>query len=113
MEVAPECSGIQSSLALFIVSLAAGYVFLRSPWKRALLSLVVIPLGIARNAVRILTIGELCVHFGPEMIHSYLHRKGGWIFFLAALLPFLALLLFLVRLERPVPEKNRPIEGTP
>jgi len=100
--VAPECSGIQSTVALFIVSLAAGYVFLRSPWKRALLSLAVIPLGILRNAVRIVTIGELCVHIGPDMINSYIHRKGGWIFFLVALVPFLALLLFFAQSEHPL-----------
>ena len=101
LEVSPECSGIQSSVALFIVSLAAGYVFLRSPWKRALLSLAVIPLGILRNAVRIVTIGELCVHVGPDMINSYIHRKGGWIFFLITLVPFLALLLFFAQSEHP------------
>jgi exosortase len=99
--VSPECSGIQSTVALFIVSLAAGYVFLRSPWKRALLSLAVIPLGILRNAIRIVTIGELCVHVGPDMINSYIHRKGGWIFFLVTLVPFVALLLFFAQSEHP------------
>lgn len=98
--VAPECSGIQSTVALFVVSLAAGYVFLRSPWMRAVLSLAVIPLGILRNAVRIVTVGELCVHIGPEMINSYVHRHGGWIFFLASLVPFFLLLYFLARSDR-------------
>lgn len=100
LEVAPECSGIQSTLALFVVSLAAGYLFLRSPWKRAVLTLAVVPLGVLRNAVRIITIGELCVHIGPEMINSYIHRHGGWVFFLATLVPFFVLLYFLVRLDR-------------
>ena len=45
MEVAPECSGIQSSLVLFLTSLVAGHLFLRTPWKRAVLVLAVIPLG--------------------------------------------------------------------
>jgi exosortase/archaeosortase family protein len=44
---------------------------------RAILALAVIPIGIVRNALRILTIGLLCVHFGPDMIHSVIHRKGG------------------------------------
>lgn len=97
LEVVPECSGLQSSLALFVVSLAAGYVFLRAPWKQVVLSLAVIPLGILRNALRIFTIGELCGHFGPQMINSYVHRQGGWIFFLVSLVPFFLLLLFLAR----------------
>ena len=113
LEVSPECSGIQSTVALFVVSLAAGYLVLRSPWKRAVLSLAVIPLGILRNAVRIVTIGELCVHVGPDMIHSYIHRKGGWIFFLVSLVPFLVLLLFFVHSERAGSGQNRQIKKDP
>lgn len=111
LEVAPECSGIQSTVALFIVSLAAGYILLRSPWKRAVLCLTVIPLGILRNAVRIVTIGELCVHIGPDMINSYIHRKGGWIFFLVTLVPFLALLLFFGRSEHALSKNENKTEG--
>lgn len=44
LQVAPECSGIRSTLVLFITSLIAGYLFLRKPWQRALFSALVIPL---------------------------------------------------------------------
>jgi exosortase C (VPDSG-CTERM-specific) len=113
LEIAPECSGIQSTLALLVVSLAAGCVFLRSPWKRAVLTLAVVPLGILRNAVRIVTIAELCVHLGPQAVNFYLHRKGGWIFFLFTLVPFLILLLLLMRPESRAPEMKPHIEGVP
>jgi exosortase/archaeosortase family protein len=96
-----------------VVSLAAGYLFLRAPWKRALFTLMVVPLGILRNGVRIVTIGELCTHYGPQMIHSYLHRKGGWIFFLVSLGPLLALLWVLARSDQPPAKSTRPIEGSP
>ena len=46
LEVAPQCSGIHSSLALFITSLLAGYFFLRSFWKRGALLFAVLPLAI-------------------------------------------------------------------
>lgn len=101
LAVEPECSGIQSTVALLLVSLAASHLFLRSPWRRALLCLAVIPLGILRNALRIVTIGELCVRIGPHMIDSYLHRHGGWIFFLLSLAPLLALIRVLMRSEGP------------
>lgn len=104
LQVAPECSGIHSSLALLITSVLAGYFFLRSPGRRAILALAVIPLALIRNGFRVFVIGELCVHVGPEMIHSYIHRKGGPIFFLLSLIPFFLLLVFLVRSER----KRRP-----
>lgn len=99
LEVAPECSGIRSSLALFITSVVAGQWFLRSPWLRAVLSLAVFPLALVRNGFRVFTIGELCVQQGPHMIDSFIHRHGGPLFFAASLVPFGFLLFLLVRLE--------------
>jgi len=101
LEVAPECSGIHSSLVLFITSALAGYLFLRTPWKRAALVLFVIPLALVRNGFRIYVIGELCTHIGPQMIDSPIHRKGGPLFFALSLIPFFLLLVFLRRSERP------------
>ena len=100
LEVARECSGIRSSVVLFITSLVGGMMLLRRPSSRAFLALAVIPLAIFRNAFRIVTIAWLCVNVGPEMIHSPIHRRGGPIFFLLSLIPFFALLLFLRWMER-------------
>ncbi len=100
LEVAPECSGIHSSIVLFITSLVAGYLFLKSPWRRAALSLVVIPLAILRNGFRVWVLGEVCVHIDPALIHSPLHHRGGPLFFVLSLIPFSALLWWLWRKER-------------
>jgi exosortase C (VPDSG-CTERM-specific) len=102
LEVAPECSGIRSSLVLFIVSLLAGYLFLRKPWNRTVLALAVIPLALLRNGFRIFVIGQLCVRVGPEMINSPIHRHGGPLFFILALIPLFLLLLFLRKSERRI-----------
>lgn len=103
LEVAPECSGIRSTLVLFITSLIAGYLFLSRPWQRSVFSLLVIPLGIARNAFRIVTIGWLCTEYGPEMIHSPIHHRGGPVFFALSLLPLFGLLFLFRRLDRRAP----------
>jgi exosortase C (VPDSG-CTERM-specific) len=100
MEVGPECSGIRSSLVLLITSLVAGYLFLRSRWKRAALAVFVIPLAILRNGFRIFTIGMLCIHVDPDMINSWIHKRGGPLFFALSLLPFFGLLIWLRRSER-------------
>jgi exosortase C (VPDSG-CTERM-specific) len=105
IEVAEECSGIHSSLVLLITSLLAGYMFLRTPWKSAVLTLAVIPLAILRNGFRIFTIAMLCVHVDPAMIDSPIHHRGGPIFFALSLVPFSVLLLVLHRSER---QKNSP-----
>lgn len=95
-QVAPECSGIHSSLVLLITSLVAGYFFLRSPARRTVLALAVIPLALLRNGLRIFTIGQLCIHVGPEMIDSpFHHHWAGPLFFGLSLIPFVLLLYVL------------------
>ena len=107
IRVAQECSGIRSSFVLFITSLIAGQMFLRSPWNRAMFSLAVIPLGILRNGLRILTISWLCVHVGPEMIDSPIHHRGGPVFFALSLIPFFLLLFLLRRFDRKSRQSGR------
>jgi exosortase len=98
--IAPECSGIHSTMVLLITSFLAGHLFLRSGWKRVLLVLIVVPLAILRNGFRVFVVGELCVRVSHDMINSPIHRKGGPIFFVLSLIPFFALLLFLRKSER-------------
>lgn len=101
LRVAPECSGIHSSIVLLITSLVAGQLFLRTTWKHALLALAVVPLGILRNGFRIYTLGELCVHVSPKMIDSWIHHEGGPIFFGLSLIPLFLLLMYLRKTESP------------
>ena len=97
--VAPECSGIHSTMVLLITAMLAGHLFLNSGWKRALLVVVVVPLAILRNGFRIFVIAELCVQISHEMINSPIHRKGGPIFFALSLIPFFLLLIWMRKTE--------------
>jgi exosortase len=99
MNVAPQCSGIRATLVLFILSFVAGYLLLRTTRSRLILVLAVVPLALLRNGLRIFTIGQLCVQISPDMAKSYIHTKGGPIFFALSLIPFFALLLFLWKRE--------------
>ena len=104
--VAPECSGIHSTLALFITSLVAGQFFLNSTWRRCALTFVVLPIAIVRNGFRIFVIGELCVRIGPEMIDSFIHHHGGPIFFGLSLIPFFLIIYVLAKSERHSPRPS-------
>jgi exosortase C (VPDSG-CTERM-specific) len=95
IEVAQECSGIRSSWVLFMTSILAANLFLKTRWRRFALVAFVIPLGILRNGFRILVIGLLCVNVGPQMIHSLIHRRGGPLFFMLSLIPFFLVLWWL------------------
>ena len=99
--VAQECSGIHSSWILFITSLLAAWLFIESGWRRAFLVAFVLPLAIVRNAFRILVVGLLCVHVGPQMIDSPIHRRGGPLFFALSLIPLFAAMWWLRREPRP------------
>jgi exosortase C (VPDSG-CTERM-specific) len=101
MVIAPECSGIHSTMVLLITAVLAGHLFLRSGWKRVLLVIVVVPLAILRNGFRVFVVGELCVRISHDMIDSPIHRQGGPVFFALSLIPFFVLLLLLRKSELP------------
>jgi exosortase C (VPDSG-CTERM-specific) len=107
IEVAQECSGIRSSWVLFMTSILAANLFLKTRWRRFALIAFVIPLGILRNGFRILVIGLLCVNVGPQMIHSIIHRRGGPFFFALSLVPFLLMLWWLRRGDVRTRQPNR------
>jgi exosortase C (VPDSG-CTERM-specific) len=97
LEVAQQCSGIRSSWVLFMISIVAANLFLKTSWRRFALIALVIPLAILRNGFRILVIGLLCVNVGPQMINSLIHRRGGPLFFMLSLIPFFVVLWWLHR----------------
>ncbi len=99
IEVTRECSGIRSSLVLLITGVLMGHVLLRAPWRKAIVAGMFYPIGILRNAFRILTVSLLSIHVDPSIIHGPLHRSGGPLFFGLSLIPFFLVLWWLVRTE--------------
>jgi len=86
VEVAEECSGIRSSLALFITSVLAGYFFLDKFWKKAALAVFIFPVTVFKNGIRIITLSLLGAYVDQKFLtQSWLHHSGGFVFFLPAL----------------------------
>jgi exosortase len=100
IEVATECSGIRSSVALLITCLLAAHLFLRTPWKQLLFVLLAVPLALVKNGIRIVTLTLLSIYVDPTFLTGSLHRKGGFVFFLLALAILAPVLLFLEKSER-------------
>lgn len=86
IQIAPECSSIRSSSMLFITTLVLVHVLLRSPWQKALVIFLAIPLSVAKNGLRIFVIAMLGTRVDPDYLTGRLHRQGGILFFLIALL---------------------------
>jgi exosortase C (VPDSG-CTERM-specific) len=108
IEVVQACSGIRSSWVLFMTSILAANLFLKTPWRRFALVAFVIPLAILRNGFRILVIGLLCVNVGPQMIHSLIHRRGGPFFFMLSLIPLILVLWWLRRRDVRMRQSRSP-----
>ncbi|MGC2704028.1 MAG: exosortase/archaeosortase family protein [Candidatus Acidiferrales bacterium] len=85
IEVAKECSGIRSSVALFITCLLAAHLFLRTKWRMLIFVLLVFPLAIVKNGIRITTLTLLSVYVDPGFLTGRLHHEGGFVFFFLAL----------------------------
>lgn len=100
IEVAEECSGIRSSLMLLVVSLVLGHLFLRQPWRKALLSLAVVPITILKNGLRIFALSTLATYVDPSILNGKLHHYGGIPFFILALASLMMLLYILEKSER-------------
>jgi exosortase len=80
IEVAPECSGIRSCLALVLVTLLAGRLSLASGWSRLTLVVASVPLAILKNSLRISVIALLGAYVNHAFVESPIHRYGGLIF---------------------------------
>jgi exosortase len=97
MEIAKQCSGIRSSLALFITGILAAHFFLKSSWKKAIFILSIIPIAILKNGIRIVTLSLLAIYVDERFLtQGFLHKSGGFIFFAPAL-TLLGLLLWGLR----------------
>jgi exosortase len=112
IEVAKECSSIRSSIALFITCLLAAHLYLRTGWKMFLFVLLSLPVSIIKNGIRIATLTLLSIHVDPSFLTGNLHRDGGFVFFLVALLILLPVFLWLERSDRPRGPANTAAQTT-
>jgi exosortase len=99
IEVADACSGIRSTIGMVIITLLAAHSMLRSNWKRVALLIAVIPVSLLKNAVRIVVLTLLAIHFDMGFLTGNLHHEGGILFMLGGLGLMYPLLLVLASSE--------------
>jgi exosortase len=99
IEVAKECSGIRSSLALLILALLVGHLFLRTFWKQALFVVLGLVIMIVKNGIRIATLTILAQYVDSSFLFGRLHHEGGIVFFVIGLLLLLPVFWLLQRGE--------------
>ena len=81
IEVARECSGIRSSTALLITIILASQLFLRSNWRKLVFCILILPVSIIKNGLRIASLSTLSVYVSRVFLFGWPHHSGGFIFF--------------------------------
>jgi exosortase len=110
IEVAKQCSGIRSFISFFISGLVAAHLLLRSPWKKALLCVVIVPIVVVlKNGLRIATLSLLAAYVDRDILTSWIHRYGGVIFSVLAIVLITPVLWLLHRSD----EKHRQLAPLP
>jgi len=104
VNVAPECSGIRSSLALLILALLVAHFSFRPLWKQAVFVIAGLAMMLIKNGIRIATLTLLANNVNPEFLYGKLHHRGGFVFFLIGLALLLPVYWLLRRGERVVGE---------
>ena len=99
IEVARECSGIRSTIALFILALPVVHYGLHSLWRKLFFLACAFFMMILKNGIRIATLTLLAMYVDPGFLTGKLHHQGGIVFFLLGLLLLLPVLLLLQRGE--------------
>jgi exosortase len=85
IEVAQECSGIRSSLALLILALLVAHFSFRPFWKKLAFVVAGLCMMLVKNGIRIATLTLLANYVNPSFLTGSLHHQGGIAFFLIGL----------------------------
>ncbi len=111
IEVAKECSGIRSSIALLILALLVAHFSFSRFWKKAVFVIAGLLMMVIKNGVRIATLTILANYVDPDFLYGRLHHEGGVVFFLLGLALLLPVYWLLKRGEKPlaVTPRNVPV----
>lgn len=101
IEVASECSGIRSSIALLILAVLIVHFSFTRFWKKAVFVFAGLLMMLIKNGVRIATLTLLAQYVNRSFLFGSLHHQGGVVFFLLGLALLLPLYWLLRRGERP------------
>lgn len=85
LEVADACSGLRSLMSLLTLSVAYAFLFLKPLWTRLLIVLLVIPVAIFTNMLRVIVTGVLANSYGAGVAEGFFHEFAGMAVFVLAM----------------------------
>lgn len=84
IEVVEACSGIRSLMSLVTVAVGYGYFAEPNRYLRIALVLLVVPLAVVSNGLRVVGTAMLTYYWGPKAAEGFLHSFSGWVIFIVA-----------------------------
>ena len=100
--IAEPSSGIQSLIALLTLMIPVVYFTKTDSCKKAYLYLLIVPIAITSNLLRIITLFLVGYYYGEKVADQFWHDKGNIVFFGVALtLLFLTWYLFVYGFKSP------------
>jgi exosortase len=110
IEIAKECSGIRSSIALLILALLVSHFAFSKFWKKVVFVCAGLLMMLIKNGVRIASLTSLAKYVDPGFLFGRLHHEGGVVFFLLGLALLVPVYRLLRRGELPIPAGNSAAE---
>jgi len=84
LEVVEACSGIRSLMSLIALAIAYGYFVEQRLWARITLVVLMLPIAVAGNALRVVGTGIVTYFWGPQFAEGFFHFFQGWLIFVSA-----------------------------
>jgi exosortase D (VPLPA-CTERM-specific) len=84
LQVVDACSGLRYIMPMFLMALLIGHFFSPGLWRTIVLLLMVFPLSIFINSLRIYITGLLTVSGHQELAENFFHDLAGLVIFLIA-----------------------------
>lgn len=85
LEVAEACSGIRSLFSIVALAVAYGYLAEARVWKRIVLAVLMVPVAVICNGLRLVGTGLISYWAGEESALGFFHTFSGWLIFLMAI----------------------------
>lgn len=99
--MAPECSGIRSLVALLALGCLLTYIMGRSRIHSLLLLLLILPMVLLGNSLRVLSTILMIIFVSPETAENYFHWSSGLLLFAFTLVGLILADALLMRLRSP------------
>jgi exosortase len=107
LEVVEACSGIRSLMSLIALAVAYGYFTEKRQWVRIALVVLMVPIAVSSNAMRVMGAGVLTYLFGPHAAEGFFHSFQGWLIFVCAVACMLLVHWLLSRLTPLTPLRKK------